>query len=87
MGGLVSSIPSLTSLQVARFGHACTIYGDKMLVTGGYNRDGDRLSSVEIATRGPQGWGEFRIINNALPEGRSWHTATTLGLGTIYLTG
>ena len=55
-----------------------------MVVTGGY---GDRLSSVEIATRGPQGWGEFRIINNALPEGREHHTATTLGLGTIYLTG
>jgi len=75
-------------LRVARSGHGCTIYGNKFVVTGGMDRDGDRLlSSVEISTRGEQGWGEFRIINNALPEGRGTHTATTIGLGTIYLTG
>ena len=71
-------------LRVARYGHACTIYRNKMVVTGGY---GDRLSSVEIATRGQDGWGQFRIIDNALPEGRISHTATTVSLGTIYLTG
>jgi hypothetical protein len=88
MSASTPTVTVLPSLNVARTVHGCNIItkdnGDlELIVTGGYGVSDTPLSSIEVATlsAGSATWGDFVLIDNALPEDEAYfkHTTTKVG--------
>jgi len=62
----------------ARYGHSATVFGDEMYVFGGRGSGGKNFRDMDCLNLKTMTWRKIRSAN-ALPPGRSGHSATLIG--------